>query len=240
MTDDTRATIGERYCTATESSNLRVGERPGDIDMIIAAGLMPDGLAAALFRLQVEYDGVRSEHRAAEMKMRQDEAKAKAQQGEGASQRAEAIMAESEQSALVAHVLILTRLTALRDAKERFGAFALKEANRRRLLKTDREVAVIAGRVLDVWLNPTCRHCSGRGFNGATHRGEVQTLCRPCRGSGHRRDSIGKDDAERNFAGHLMMQTDAMLSEAQREIARARHQINEAKKAIAAAALDNA
>ena len=37
-----------------------------------------------------------------------------------------------------------------------------------------------------------------------------------------------------------MMQTDAMLSEAQREIARARHQINEAKKAIASAALDNA
>ena len=149
-------------------------------------------------------------------------------------------MAESEQSALVAHVLILTRLTNLRDAKDQFGAFALKEANRRRLLKNDREVAAIAGRVLDVFLNPTCRHCSGRGFNGASHRGELQTLCRPCRGSGHRRDSIGKDDAERNFAGHLMMQTDAMLSEAQREIARARHQINEAKKAIASAALDNA
>ena len=235
-TNDERATVGERYCTATESSNLRLSERFGDVDMIIAAGLVPNTLAATLFRLIVEYDGVRSQHRSADLKMRQDEAKAKAQQGESAKERTAAMLAEAEHSALVAHVLILTHLTTLRDAKDQFGAFAMKEANKRRMLKTDREVAIIAGRVLDVFLNPTCRHCSGRGFNGATHRGEIQTLCRPCRGSGHRRDSIGKDDIERGFATHLLMQTDAMLHEAQREISHARHRINEAKSLIFQAA----
>jgi hypothetical protein len=228
--DDPRPTIGERYSRAIESSNLKVGERRADIDLIIAAGFSRDGLAATLLRLQVEYDSVRAGHRAAEMTLRTRRAKATEQKDPG---RAEQMLKTAEGAALTEHLLILMHLRSLREAKQRFGEFAVIQATRHRFMRPDQDALAVAGRVLDVWLRPTCDHCEGRGFNGDPRRGEVQALCRPCRGSGHRRDSIGKDDAERGFASRLLMELDAKLHEAQRDIRTNLNAVEEAKARIA-------
>ena len=78
-TIEDRPTTGERYSSAVESSNLRLGERRGDADYIIAAGLVPNGMASAMYRWQVEYDSGRAEHQAAEKRMRDTETFAKRQ-----------------------------------------------------------------------------------------------------------------------------------------------------------------
>jgi hypothetical protein len=227
-TDD-RPSILERYSGAVESSNLKLGERRGDVDLVIASALGGDPLASALLRLLVSYDSVRADHRAAEMQMRNQEEQARQQSGA----KREATLKDAEGAAKTAHVLILMNLTGLDETKELFGAFAVVQATKRRLMRDDREVGKIAGRVLDVFLRPQCGHCDGRGFNGATHRGEKQILCRPCRGSGHRRDSIGKDDAERGFAGHLLMAIDQMLHQAQKDMSSNVHAVAVAKQWIA-------
>ena len=230
--DENPITLGERYSIATETSNLRLMERRGDADLIIAAGLSPNALASSVYRLRIEYDSVRAEHRRAEDQMRTSETEALRQKDDAppdpkadkkfeprtAAQKALAIRKQAAADALTAHVLILAQLSSLREAKERFGAFAIQESAMGRKRRKAAEVLYLAGRVLDVHLAPTCPHCAGRGFNGAPQLGEVQTQCRPCKGLGHRRDWIGKTEADRGFAGHLMMQLDALLFEAQRDM----------------------
>ena len=74
-------------------------------------------------------------------------------------------------------------------------------------------------------------------FNGGgrhEHSGP-QVICRPCKGSGHRRDEIGRDDVERSFAGHLLMEMDAAMYEVQRAIGRNARAVDEAKVLIEAA-----
>lgn len=237
-THEDRPTIGERYSTATESSNLKLSDRRGDVDLIIAAGLMPDGLAGTMYRLQCEYDRMRGEHMAAEERLRFQELMAQRETGEDdetgetAEERSEKIIAEAQRRAVTEHLLILMHLTSLRDAKEEFGRFALQEANRRRLERDNRAVAAIAGRVLDVWLRPKCHACDGVGTVGGSARNDFRAICRPCKGSGHRRDSIGKDDAERAFAGRLLMETDAMMAQAARDIRTGMNRVAEAKEVI--------
>lgn len=238
-TSDGPYTIAERYSSATESSNLRIGERRGDVDYIIAAGLIPNGLGAAMYRLQVEYDCVRADHAAAENRMRSLERMAAGERGEDdekgttAEERAAEIMQTAEQEATTAHLLILSQLTSLREAKALLGDFAIVQATKRRFMRPDREALIIAGQVLDAWLNPNCKHCQGRGFNGSTLRGEKPTPCRPCKGSGHRRDLIGKDDAQRQFAGHLTAELDALMHQVQRDIRTGLRRVEQAKQQIA-------
>lgn len=262
-TTDERPTIAERYSGAIESSNLKLSHRRGDVDLVIAAALggavAADAspaerekakaaiLGSALYRLQVCYDAVRADHRAAELLMRRQEEGARHQTDDKpappnlgatpatltAKQKMAAALKVAEGAALTAHVLILSQLPGLDTTKELFGAFAVIQATKRRLMRNDREVGQIAGRVLDVFLRPQCGHCDGRGFNGATHRGEKQILCRPCRGSGHRRDAVGKDDAERGFAGHLLMAIDQMLHQAQKDMSSNVHAVADAKHWIA-------
>ncbi len=74
--------------------------------------------------------------------------------------------------------------------------------------------ATLAGQVLDVWLDPTCHTCDGTGMVGNAYAGEVRRQCSTCSGSGHRRDIIGRNPAERIFARDL-------LAELQRRVAAA-------------------
>ena len=54
MTENT-ITTDERYTSATHASNLRVeADRTGQADVIIAAGMSPSRLGAALLRLRSE------------------------------------------------------------------------------------------------------------------------------------------------------------------------------------------
>lgn len=224
---DDRPTIGERYSSATQTSHLW----GWDADLLIAAGLTGDDLPSVLYRLLVEYDRVRADHRAAELTLRIRLAEAARQTDDRpappntepmpsaltGAQKAAAIMELASGSALTEHRLILFRLRSLRKAKDMFSGFAIDLAEQNRFMQPSHIAVTVSRRVLDVWLRPNCGHCDGRGFNGSVRRGEIQVLCRPCRGSGHRRDSIGENDAERGFASLLLMEINAMLYEAQRD-----------------------
>lgn len=231
-TNDDQPTLLERYSAAVESSNLKLGERRGDLDLVIAAGLVGDTLAVALLRLAIDYDSVRAEHRKAERVMREREERANQQTGEAR----ERTLKEAHDAALTAHALILMNLPSLERTKEHFGEFARQQATKRAFMQPDRTVNVIAGRVLDVWLSPACRRCDGRGFNGATHRGERQVICGGrggCGGSGHRRDSIGHSEAEHGFAKFLLAEIDRMLDNAQRDMRANVKAVDEAKHWVA-------
>lgn len=222
MTTDTDPpTIAERYQRATHSSHLRVQERRGDVDYLIAAGWLREGLGAVMYRLRVEYDTVRGEMRAAEASLpgweevaHEVEAKipaaAKAWHPPLAytpyrlQEEADRIRVEARNYVLTERAFALAKLKTLRAARDAFGAFAIVMATKVAFMQDDAAALTIAGRVLDVWLDQLCHHCDGRGFTGGSHRGEHQTLCRPCRGSGHRRDWIGKTAEERQFAGRLL------------------------------------
>lgn len=235
-TDEEPMTVGERYSGAINSSHLRLKERPGDIDLIVAAGLAGEDLASGLLRLHVEYDLVRSEHRASELAMQHREDEAKRQRGEvdgiSAEDRAKILNDAAEAIALTAHVLILSQLPSLRSVKDALGAYVLERAGVARFMAPREYVLKLAGAVLDVHISPLCRHCGGRGFNGNIQRGERQAPCRPCKSSGSRRDSIGQDEADRAFVGALLMELNALVGKAEGDINRQKQTVRDAKTLI--------
>lgn len=171
---DEKPTTGERYASAIDATNLKVSTlTSGAVDIIIAAGWCGDTLGATLRRLSAEYDSIAADHH-----------------------RAAA-------DDLTARVLILSHLgNSLRLAKEMVGNLAAKQAIAQGLNASPDDVAKIAGRCLEVYLDPNCRPCDGRGFNGGGGRGHEgpKVLCKRCKGTGHRGSEIGRDDAERSFA----------------------------------------
>lgn len=188
MITDERPGIAERYSSATESSNLRVSEKSSDADFLIAAGMLGDTLGRLLLRLHTEFDLVRGQVSADKALSPTD------------------------------RLLVLMNLKTLRETRLALGNFAVMTATRRKFTMNDDAVNKIAGRALDVHLDPLCHHCQGRGFNGGSHRGEKQELCRPCRGAGHRRDGLGKDSEERQFASHLLAELARVVDGAEREL----------------------
>lgn len=183
--------IRERYSRAATSSDLRVhNHRAGDVDVMIASGLAPDGIASALYRLQIEFDSVRMAIRGAE--------------------------ALSQ----IERFLILDKLKTLPEARRRLGVFAMEQAGKYRFWHSPDVVMAVAGKVLDVYLDPTCHHCEGRGFNGATHRGEREIPCRPCRASGNRRDQAGEDQEGRKFAAAMLAELETCAAEFDRQLKR--------------------
>ena len=181
-------TIGERYSSAMESSDLRVrAERRGDVDSLIAAGWTGEGLGTMLYRLLVEFDSVRG-------------------------QIGPALLSP------INRLSVLDRLKSLRPTHAVLRVFAIEQAERKRFHRADRIVWFLVDRTLGVFLDPLCPHCGGRGFNGGSHRGEPQVLCRPCRGVGNRLSDIGRDDEERAFATHLLIQFDVELTEVDRQM----------------------
>lgn len=62
MTDsiDEPPTLAERYQRAVNSSHLRAEDGRCDVDYLIAAGWLKDGLGPALYRLRGEFDTVRA------------------------------------------------------------------------------------------------------------------------------------------------------------------------------------
>lgn len=231
-TTDDRPTPAERYASAMESSNLRMKERSGDLDVIIAAGCLDDSFASALLRVQVEYDLIRGEHRMATLRLRQREAEAQNQKGDEldehgnvistAAERAEAITLEAEAAAATAHALIMLQLSTLRVCKEMMGAFALRMAERLKFPKPQLHVMRLAEAVLDVHVQPVCPHCLGRRFTGGFGRNERKVPCRPCKGMGTRRDQLGADDADRLFAGRLLMELSALMDRGEEQLQRKR------------------
>jgi len=188
---DERPTLEERYSKAVLTSNLKVEERRrGDADMLIASGWVGDHIGPMLYRLLAEFDHVRCQIH-----------------GQGPMNRTESL-------------LVLSHLKSLRETKDALGRFACVQATRDAFMQPDAVVNRIAGRVLDAFIDPTCHSCDGRGFNGGTHRGERQIICRACSGTGKRRTSVGVDNEERKFSRSLLCAMERALESAEREMGR--------------------
>lgn len=92
---------------------------------------------------------------------------------------------EAERELITGRAMVLMNLRSLRQIKQAILNFAVKQAERRGIDPKDHALIDVCGKVLDVWLDRKCHHCEGRGFNGGYR--EPQVHCRPCRGSGNRR-----------------------------------------------------
>lgn len=223
-----RPSIGEKYTSATNSSNLRVTERRGDADMLAAAAWLEDVLGALLFRLRSEFESARGgidnaeryaetlhgaysdllkEARAARLHRKMAVAdKLQAQADELKNQMKAVIVTE--------RALALSRLKTLPEVKRALFRFADQQATRQRFMEPSRSIALLVGQVIDVYLSPNCPVCSGRGFTGGAHKGDKQQICRPCHGTGHRKDAIGKSPGQTMFGRYLLAEMDRMLASA--------------------------
>lgn len=250
-TIEERPSIGERYTSASASSNLKLTESRSDLDIIVAAGLVPDTFGLTLYRLMDEFDRVRGPIDASRRWVASQNSLATGLRDQAARERAkeapdETIVgelirtAEEVQRAAVDSLktefaMVLGVMQTLRQAKYALGNFAVCQANRRRMRLELHEILYLAGRVLDVLLDPLCHYCDGRGYNGGgrhEHSG-AQSFCKPCRNSGRRRESIGRNDIERAFVGHLLMAIDAEMHQTAADVGRAMRRVDIAKAMIA-------
>lgn len=230
-------TLGERYATAVKSSHLEVVTRKrGDIDYIAAAGgaarkvAEKDGhdIAGRLQRLLQEYDQARGEARLAEHNNACAQLTAKAAAKRGAKAAAAAMRDAAFVAAMQARAHIRLKLHSLTETKEAFGLWAHEQAVhthfmapgpvpvdlaavkvwRERVLRREKVVRAIAGRVLDIMLDPKCAHCEGRGFNGG-YDGQPQTfICKHCV-MGNRK--VGSEEEGEEFAKRLQVQVEIMV-----------------------------
>lgn len=217
---DAPASIDEKYGRAIGSSHLAVRpEALGDVDFIIAAGFVAEGLGTALFRLRSEWDVVRADHHRAQHQhasandtMRQhrraavalpttdcpDERFARWERQAKADWQIE----QANRAALTARALILVRLKTLAGARQALWNFALGLAARSNFSRPYREVAAISGRALEAWLDPTCPVCNGTGHT--TEPGLPMALCTACKGTRRRRVVFSHHPAGMAFGQHLV------------------------------------
>jgi hypothetical protein len=90
--------------------------------------------------------------------------------------------------------LVVPLMAGFPGTRDYLAAHALTEAQRKFPKLTEPQVSAIAGRVLDLMLDPTCPTCSGRGFTGGY--GVPQIRCASCRESGKRALMWETDEAE--------------------------------------------
>ncbi len=230
MNDDpnARPTIGERYGVAIGTGTQR--------DVVLAAGMQRDVLGGMLLRLAAEYDAVRGElELAGQIAPRQETKRARMLDAVKAMERsvelllpgpdresmlAEAAAIAAEAAAMPkrteaeiksARAFILMGLKSLYATKQAVGALALTMAEKRGV---PRETGFkLAGRVLDVYLDPTCHHCDGTGVIGSLYRG-AEKVCEACKGTGHRRDILGDRLAETLLARDLFAELQRRAAQA--------------------------
>jgi len=197
---DDRPTIGERYGLAIGASNLRVGERHGGADMVLAAGMQDHRLGVILLRLQSEYDTVRGDLERAGEIAKQGDVEARRLKGAELAEQSR----RTREEILTARCLILIHLKTLDSAKRAVAAFAIRSAMKQRFMARNEVVVKLAGRVLDVWLDPTCHVCDGTGWVSSGYHGTFVKACDACNGTGNRRENMGTNEASRWFAFLLM------------------------------------
>jgi hypothetical protein len=220
--EDERPTLAERYGSAVTSSHLKAeADHRCDVDYLIAAGLLKDGLGSALLRLRAEYDAARAllrhvetsveiwqeriaeiDAQAAPMLRKPAIAPAELRQLRDLHAEQQRVRAELAGYLASEHGLVLTGLKTLGTVRERVANLALALCTTSWPLAQEAAVRT-AGRVLDAWLDPNCRGCDGRGFNGGTHRGEQVIRCKVCLGSRLRRVKVASTGEESRFAAML-------------------------------------
>lgn len=244
---ETPPTFEERYIGATNSSNLRVNDlASGDVDYLIAVGLAgrprdqrgetPERiirrheLATCLLHLQGEWDQQkraigRAKDYLSPMRERAWEARCKVWHGKhslaGPTQELYFIeLAELDEASIVggaiAHAML--SLKSLRAAKEALHRWAEIEATCARYMVTDAEIAKLIGPMLEVFLDPNCHKCGGRGVIG--DHGTVQTICPACHGSkvrfgrkGGRGIAIGQTPEQHRFADYVTAEIGRMVAQ---------------------------
>jgi hypothetical protein len=191
LTDD-RPTVAERYSRASQSSDLKLREGRCDVDMLIAAGWVPGTLGSLLHRLKGEFDRVKAEL------------------------SGEAGNAETER------LLVLMQLKSLAETRDRLAEWGTNRATFKGYKVAESDVPKLIGRTLDVWLSPLCDPCGGRGFTGGgRHENSGPRIrCAACGETGRRKQRLGKDEAEREFAGDLMAHMDRMCQEVEAHMGR--------------------
>jgi hypothetical protein len=247
-------TLAEKYARAINSSHLEVCERRrGDVDLLIAAGWVPEHVGTMLYRLAVEFDEARGDtaivrrnhtgqlqqvHSFSRL-MATEKAKAAPDTGLMAKwkDRIREIQCEIDRDLKVQRAFILLKLKSLPATKEAFGQWARVQAAKRNFMPLsdpgkattvqavigwreevrarDAVIVAIAGRLLEIMLDPLCTRCEGRGFNGG-YDGSPQSFCKHCVAG--RRKVQSRSDAEEAFAGYLHLEADKMLNEVDRKM----------------------
>lgn len=245
-TDDTKPTIPERYATAMDSAHLEVLPTACSVDFLIAAGWCPETLGTRLHRLRAEWDAVRGDHRqarhnagvsveqaraisrlAAETEARaageMDEAKAERILGDAKQSRAAAktVNDDAGRAALIARALMMVHLTSLHETREALHSYAITLATRTRLMVPDVVVHRITGRALELWIDPICPHCDGRGFTGGFRL--PVAWCIECdatgnRGNGRRALVLDAQPDGIRFARRLLVDMDRKADNVARSI----------------------
>lgn len=228
LTDD-KPSLTERYSTAIEASNLKLeADHQRAIDVVIAAAWADDGLGSMLCRLEAEYDAVRADMSV--KRQRAADAEKAAEQEEKAMKygptRVRALRDQAAVDALSQRYELLSRLKSLPAVRQAFGRFAVREATLTKFMQTDAEVCAFAGLVLNVYLEKVCTWCGGRGFNGGEYSaaGAGKIICRRCHGSGKAASSVGRNNEERAFAGHLLARMEHEQAEAAARMKRLLHE----------------
>lgn len=234
MRADDRVTVDERYARAVHSAHLELSaDQRCDLDYAIAAGLVHDGLGARLYRLRVEWDVVRAEQRQADtvfagqvelarkMQARADKAAPLAKNHQdpvrGAAlaeavrvthEAAQAVLDNAQRARHTARVLVANRVKSLPQARNSVLGYAQKMADYRGHEISDGTLRVVCARALDLWLDPLCGRCDGRGYVLSVG---VPALCSHCGGSGRRvrntvEQRLGRRDSDHAFGVALMVE----------------------------------
>lgn len=235
MHDPTRPDIEERHAQAIESDDLMVLLKRCSVDYLVAAGWVRDGLGADLFRLRVEFDNARADllqaqrnaadgARAANNLERHATAGAAKAAAEGDAKKAAAMRRDTERArdnakalreateaaALTARNMILIHLKSLERTSQALHTFAVAFGARSRFYNLD-AIHAIVPRALQLWLDPNCPHCRGRGFSGGF--GEPVRLCQECISTGKRINGnpgfrLARSDSGHEFGRALLVEMD--------------------------------
>ena len=171
-----RPTMAEQYSRAMESSHLEVTEERGDVDFLIAAGWTGESLGTDLYRTRMEFDGLNKRE-----------------------------LAQADTS-LIARVMALAQMASLAQTKQTLGRFAMAHATREKFNRAPEAIMAITGAALDVWLDPNCHHCAGRGFTGGFSAPMV--WCSHCHHTGSRRVRLAKSEDAHQFGRSLLTEMD--------------------------------
>jgi len=242
MDDDEAPTIRERYSLAARASRLTVrADRPGNVDLLIAAGWIKDGLATTLYRLMSEFDVVRGEQRVATVEQdrlarewseastaaavevrRRPHERSILFVGPPSSQHfmrgPNAISLAATRAATQARAFHLLEMKTLPLAKRAVLRYADQQATFQGLVDlSPDEVAQLCGQVLQTLLDPLCPVCEGRGFTGGFsapqvwHQGEGS-----CRRTGRRIIKFSPNPVGELFARWLLADLDRKASRVDR------------------------
>lgn len=226
--DPTRPDLPERYAQAIESKDLAVVPERCSIDYLVAAGWVHESLGVSLYRTRTEWDVVRSDLRLAEDHARDGAREAwrmsrlatsafEKATTEEEHERADAKLVDAaqhfhdvENAALTARALALTHLKTLESTKGALYGFAISHGVRTRFYDLER-IREIVGKSLQVWLDPICPHCQGRGFNGGFR--EPLRWCQECDRTGKRMNGtkgfrLGKTDPQHQWGKSLLVEMD--------------------------------